>query len=361
MPSRVSPSDSLNASKRPIAPPFASRTSIEADLLELPSAPFRKALSQIRRFARDSSAAVLIEGESGTGKTQIARLLHAWSARARGPYHLVVLSTLDDALASSELFGHVAGAFTDARVNRAGHFATANGGTLFLDEIGKASLVVQQKLLHAIEYGEIRPVGSDRDLRVDVRVVAATNVSLSQLVADDRFLGDLDARLSSFRVRLPPLRERRPDIPVLVTHYVRTFSEQCGYEEPPDVDERLLNALVNADWPNNLRQLSATVHRILVDAEGASVLTLGHCTDDLEYLRDRGTVNGTRELTAADVDQAIARARSVSGAARILGVDRTTIYRFRRRQSGDSRVSERLDRMWQAFGATGHVSMRNSR
>ena len=331
----------------------------DSSFLDYPSAAFRKVVSQIRRFARDDSAPVLIEGESGTGKTQMARALHAWSSRARGPYCMVVLSTLDDTLASSELFGHLVGAFTDARVNRTGLFATANKGTLFLDEIGKASLAVQQKLLNAIEYGEIRPLGSDRDVCVDVRLVAATNVSLDALVAADRFLGDLRARLSAFRVRLPPLRERRDDIPALVERYVRTYCARCGYDQPPAVDDRLMLALSSAAWPNNLRQLSSTIHRLLVDAEGATALTLGHCVDDLAYLRDVPPSEADRALTAAVVDEAIARAQSISGAARILGVDRTTIYRFRRRQSGEPRVSERRDVMWRRARATRRPLLRN--
>jgi DNA-binding NtrC family response regulator len=296
------------------------------------STAYLKCLAQVRRFARDGQAAILIEGESGTGKTQLARQVHLASPRAAGPYHNVVLSTLDDTLAGSELFGHVLGAFTDARHSRTGHFATANGGTLFLDEIGKASMAVQQKLLHAIEYGEIRPIGSDRDVRVDVRVVAATNVSLESLVAEDRFLADLHARISAFRICLPPLRERRADIPPLVTYYVDLLAPRCGYEELPAIDGDLLAALQRAPWPNNLRQLSATVHRLLVDADGAAVLTLRHCLDDLGYLND--ATHGRRpQLTRQAIDQAVTRAGSIVGAARLLGVDRTTIYRFLRHPS----------------------------
>jgi two-component system response regulator HydG len=193
----------------------------------------------------------------------------------------VVLSTLDDNLAASDLFGHVRGAYTDARHQRSGCFSSASGGTLFLDEIGKASASVQRKLLHAIERREIWPVGSDRAVRIDVRLVAATNVPLEQLVATAGFLPDLLARLNAFRVRIPPLRERAGDIPALVEQFLEARATQCGYTDgTPSVDARLLQVLQAASWPNNLRQLDAAMHRILVDSDGASELTLAHCEDD---------------------------------------------------------------------------------
>jgi two-component system NtrC family response regulator len=297
--------------------------------LPLRSAAYLRVLDQVRRFARARNAPVLIEGETGTGKTRIARLLHTQSPRAAGPYEYVILSVLDDALANSELFGHVTGAFTDARTNRAGHFASAHGGTLFLDEIGKASRAVQRKLLHAIEYGEIRPLGADRDMRVDVRVIAATNVRLNECVEGGEFLPDLFARLGTFRIQLPPLRERRADIPVLVEHYVAQHARTCGYDgQSPDVDPELMGALATADWPYNLRQLDSTVSRLLVEAEGAPVVTLEHCRDDLSYLRTGVRRFGTPTLD--DIEEAIAVAgNNVSRAARALGVDRTTLHRKR--------------------------------
>jgi transcriptional regulator with GAF, ATPase, and Fis domain len=241
----------------------------------------------------------------------------------------VVLSTLDDTLAGSELFGHVSGAFTDARQSRAGHFVTANGGTLFLDEIGKSSLAVQQKLLHAIEYREVRAVGSDRDARVDLRIIAATNIPLERLVQEGKFFDDLWARLSAFRIILPPLRERRADIPILAEYYVDRHSGSCGYTTRPTIDRSLMLALQRAPWPHNLRQLDATVHRLLVDAEGAPVLTLEHCVDDLQHLR--GDDRERCSLTPERVSHAIREAGSIAAAARMLGVDRTTLHRFQRR------------------------------
>jgi DNA-binding NtrC family response regulator len=298
---------------------------------EFKSPAYRRVLEQLERFARAERAPILIEGESGTGKTLIARRLHKLSSRAAAPFQYIVLSAVDDSLVGSELFGHVTGAFTDARYNRAGLFASAAGGTLFLDEIGKASHAVQQKLLHAVECGEIRPIGSDRDVRVDVRIVAASNVSLAHLAAKDRFLPDLYARLNSFRIELPPLRQRRDDIPILVDHFVRFRSVEAGYEHPPLVDSALLEALQNAPWPNNLRQLDGTIFRLLVDAQGARELRLTHCRDDLAYLRD--LVVEDQPLSARHAEDAIVRAGgSVSGAARLLGVNRTTVQRARKRR-----------------------------
>jgi DNA-binding NtrC family response regulator len=288
-------------------------------------------MDRARRFAKDADAPILIEGESGTGKTQLARLIHEYSPRRTSSFHDVVLSTLDDTLAGSELFGHVQGAFTDARQTRLGHFASAQGGTLFLDEIGKASIGIQQKLLHAIEYREIRPVGADRRIRVDVRIVAATNIPLSELVLDGRFLPDLEARLDAFRVQVPPLRQRRTDIPGLVQGYIIERAPRCGYAKLPRVSPELMAALEGAPWPKNLRQLSSAVHRLLVDAEGADTLTLDHCLDDLAYLR-KGTDTRRPALTPERIAHALTQANgSVSAAARLLGVDRSSIHRVQRR------------------------------
>jgi DNA-binding NtrC family response regulator len=294
---------------------------------------FLAALHLLERYARHEHAVVLIEGESGTGKSYFAQQLHRTSLRARGSYQCVVLSTLDDNLAASDLFGHVRGAYTDARHQRSGCFSSATGGTLFLDEIGKASSSVQRKLLHAIERREIWPVGSDRPIRIDVRLVAATNVPLTELVASGGFLPDLLARLSAFRVRIPPLRERAGDIPALVDQFLEVRAAQCGYTGgTPDVDPRLLKLLQAAEWPNNLRQLDATVQRLLIHADGAPMLTVEHLGEDIVDLRAPAS---EPTLTPARVREAVEAAGSKTDAARLLGVTRQTVHRYLMRERGD--------------------------
>ena len=251
--------------------------------------------------------------------------MHAQSPRAARPYHEILLSALDDNLSGSDLFGHVAGAFTDAKAHRAGAFASANGGTLFLDEVGKASLAVQRKLLHVVEDGTIAPYGSDRPMRVDVRLVVATNVPLSDLVRAGIFLADLEPRLGLFRVRLLPLRERQEDIPRLAEQILERRAPQCGYQTVPRIDEQLMKALRRAEWPLNVRQLDATVHRILVDADGASVLRLEHCVEDLEYLH--ALSRGARGVSAEHVRTAVPRRPTRAETAEQLGISPATLYR----------------------------------
>ena len=294
---------------------------------------FLAALDRLERYARHEHAVVLIEGESGTGKSFFAQQLHRMSPRARGPYQCVVLSTLDDNLAASDLFGHVRGAYTDARNSRLGCFSSGSGGTLFLDEIGKASPSVQRKLLHAIERREIWPVGSDRPIRIDVRLVAASNVPLAELVASGGFLPDLLARLNAFRIRIPPLRERAGDIPALVEQFLDARAAQCGYTAgAPSMEARLLRLLQAAEWPNNLRQLDATVQRLLIDADGAPVLTFSHLGDDIGELEAPAR---EQTLTPARVRQVVEAAGSKTDAARLLGVTRQTIHRYLTRERDD--------------------------
>ena len=289
------------------------------------SANYRDALSRAEKFSRHRSATVLIQGESGTGKTLLARRIHEMSSQTQAPFRTCVLSALDDALASDELFGHVPGAFTGAREVRAGVFASASGGTVFLDEIGKASLNVQQKLLDAIESHVIVPLGSDRQITVDVRVIAAANVPLDELVREGKFLPDLYARLKIFRIALPPLRDRREDIPILVEQCLTRHAAACGYSSLPVFEEPLMTALMRAPWPDNLRELDGTIHRLLVEADGAPLVTCAHCLDDLSFVTASSKPKAAPN--AATVREAVARIKKKSAAARELGTSRSTLYR----------------------------------
>ncbi len=297
------------------------------------SPALRLALQQLERLALFDHTHVLIEGESGTGKSFAARHLHRASPRAGRVFHQVVLSTLDDNLAASDLFGHLSGSYTDARHSRPGHWVTANGGTLFLDEIGKASSAVQRKLLHAVEHNEVWAVGADRGVRLDVRLVAATNIPLVQLVSDGSFLPDLAARLTAFRVRLPSLDERREDIPALVQQFIALRASRCGHpERAPAIAPEVLEALQRADWPNNLRQLDAVLQRLLIESAGESCVTMAHCVDDLAFLRI-ARPTPTARLTSARARAAVEESGSVSAAARRLGVSRWTVYRYLDREA----------------------------
>lgn len=290
------------------------------------SSAFRLALERVRRLAK-TRFPVLLEGESGTGKSYLAELLHAESARAGSVFQLVNLSELDEGLAASELFGHARGAFTGATSRRPGLLASANRGTVFLDEIGKALLSVQSKLLRVIERNEIRSLGEDRHQSLDVRFVAATSEPLDDLVRREKFLSDLRCRFQGHRILVPPLRERRPDIPGLVAHFAHTRAEECGYRAgPPAFDARVMRALVMAPWPWNVRQLDQTVSMLMVEADGAPRVTSKHFRHDLEYLAE--LVDNDTRRERAELEVALVQAKdNRSEAARLLSMSRSTFYR----------------------------------
>jgi DNA-binding NtrC family response regulator len=290
-----------------------------------------RALEQLERLARNPDVPILIEGETGTGKTMIARQLHALSPRAAGPFQHVTLAALEDTLANSDLFGHVAGAYTGADVHRAGCFVAAQHGTVFLDEIGKASPAIQQKLLHAVEQHEVTPLGSDRSVRVDVRVIAASNLMLADAVASGKFLPDLYARLESFRVRLPPLRERRADISLLIERCIEQHTFAAGnMRSRPTLSAPLMSALQRAPWPGNVRQLNGTIQRLLIEAEGAAEITFSHCPEMLRWLSD--LQSDATPLSGPRIERAMVEARNnKTMAARALGIDRSTLHRALKR------------------------------
>jgi DNA-binding NtrC family response regulator len=210
-----------------------------------------------------SKSTVLIMGETGTGKEMVARAIHYHSAQREMPLIKVNCAAIPETLLESELFGHVRGAFTGATTSKRGKFALADNGTIFLDEIGTMSQALQAKLLRVIQEREFEPLGSERTQKVDVRVVAATNRDLRAMVADGRFQEDLYYRLNVIPIQIPPLRERREDIPVLVEHFIQKHAQRAG-KRIEGIAPGVMEALQSSDWPGNVRELENTMERAVV-------------------------------------------------------------------------------------------------
>ncbi len=275
-----------------------------------------------------SDANVLITGEHGTGKEVVAQTLYALSGRAAKPMVAVNAGGLSEGVFESELFGHVKGAFTDARTDRVGRFELAEGGTLFLDEIANIPMNLQAKLLRVLETGEMERVGSSRTQRVDVRILAATNADVHAEVAASRFRQDLLFRLNTIEIHLPPLRERREDILLLAAHFLRAYSQRYR-KTLRGFDAAALQALGSHAWPGNVRELDHAVERAVLLAQGDQVRP-----SDLG-LRAAGAGSAVRieEMSLEDVERYLVQrtlARcdgNVSQAAKALGLSRSGLYR----------------------------------
>ena len=287
----------------------------------------RPVLEMIARIA-PSDANVLITGEHGTGKEVVARALHRASSRADSPLVTVNVGGLSEGVFAAELFGHVKGAFTDAKVDRVGRFEMADGGTLFLDEIANVPLSQQAKLLRVIETGELEVVGSSRTRRVDVRILSATNADLAQEVAQGRFREDLVFRLNTVVIHLPPLRDRGEDISLLATHFLGRFSQR--YRKPlAGFDRTATEALRAHPWPGNVRELAHVVERAVLMASGelVRVADLG-----LVAAAESG-VSTLEEMSLEDVEKVLIQKAlrrfdgNVSRAAEALGLSRSALYR----------------------------------
>ena len=317
----------------------ATASPLAADGSFLGSSPAMQRVFSLIEKAAPTEANVLILGENGTGKELVAREIHRRSLRAEEALVSVDLGAIAESLFESELFGHVKGAFTDARSERLGRIAAADGGTLFLDEIGNLPLHLQPKLLTALERREVVPVGANRPIAVDVRVVAATNLPPRRLRDEKLFRQDLLFRLNTVEIELPPLRERREDIPMLVQHFLRLYARKYGKAEramPTEVAE----ALRLFDWPGNVRALRHATERAVILAEGDSFtladfpLVTGAAPDEAAAAAPTPAPALERQdlhLERAEKQMVEAALRkhsyNISAAAAELGLSRAALYR----------------------------------
>lgn len=273
-----------------------------------------------------TDALVLIEGETGTGKELIAHMLHANSGRAGAPFVPVDCASLAPTLIESELFGAIRGAYTGADRDRVGVFEAAAGGTVFLDEIGEIDLSFQQKLLRFLQEKEVRPLGSSRPKKVNVRILAATNRNLRKLVEDGKFREDLWYRLDVVRIQVPPLRERTGDLPQLAGYFLQRYNTRYGLDTR--MTESGLKALGECTWPGNVRQLQHLIERLVILAPGGRI-TADSVEDSLRTSRPQDS--GGETLAETELDQIrkvlAATGGNKSRAARILGIERKTLYR----------------------------------
>jgi DNA-binding NtrC family response regulator len=291
------------------------------------SESMRRVRALIERAA-PTDANVLILGENGTGKEIVAREIHRLSRRSDKPMLSIDLGATSESLFDSELFGHVKGAFTGAAGERMGRLKAADGSTLFLDEIGNLPIHLQPKLLTALEQRKVVPVGSNRSVPIDVRVIAATNAHLAQEVAEGRFREDLLYRLNTVEIRLPPLRERRDDIPLLAAHFLR--EQGAHYHKPvAELTPEAMRALLGHAWPGNVRELRHAVERAVLMSSGTTVTE-----EDLGLQPPRaGGATSFDDLTLEEaekllIQRALSRhAGNVSRAADALGVSRSALYR----------------------------------
>jgi serine/threonine-protein kinase PknK len=290
--------------------------------------PAIRAATELARKAAESNLGVVIEGESGTGKELFARLIHDRSARRHGPWVTLNCGALPPALLESELFGHVRGAFTDAVRDHVGVFRAAKGGTVFLDEIGELPLSAQPRLLRVLEAREVLPVGSTNATPIDVRVVCATNRSLSAEVDAGRFRRDLYYRLVGLTVTIPPLRERKEDIPLLTRAMLERIASEPGMREL-DVSPAAMRALLAHEWPGNVRELLQTLRRAVVVAEGPRLVP-----EDLALptLATRRREDAHRALDRTMIERALHAADgNRTRAAESLGITRVTLHRAMKR------------------------------
>lgn len=293
------------------------------------NSPKMRALSRVIQSLRHNESNVLIHGESGTGKELVARALHETSPRAKKPFVPIDCGALPESIIESELFGHEKGAFTGA-VGAPGLFRIASGGTLFLDEVGELPQSVQAKLLRALQYKEVRPVGASEAVRVDLRLISATHRDLEKMVEAQSFRMDLFYRLNVVRVEIPSLRERKEDIPLLVHHFMQKYRH--AESRIAGIDDNALDMLSSYEWPGNVRELENAIESAMATARGTTLQTkdllLSRRTSVSLASAPRGIALSLDAYERCAIERAL---REVGGdvreAARVLGVGRSTLYR----------------------------------
>jgi PAS domain S-box-containing protein len=280
----------------------------------------------------ESDSSVLLQGASGTGKELFARAIHNISNRKAGPYITVNCGALPDPLLESELFGYVRGAFTDAKQDKPGRFARAEGGTLFLDEIGELPLALQVKLLRVLQDGEYEPLGATQGLKANVRIIAATNHDLSKLLSDGRFREDLYYRLNIIKLNLPPLSQRKEDIPLLVDHFIHRFNMKKG-KAIAVASRQVMQFFMNYDFPGNIRELENMIEYAFVLCRG-SIITFDHLPQEIKNkfpIKKTIQYQGALPLKNAEAEIILNILTKHKGnrakTAAELGIDKSTLWR----------------------------------
>jgi transcriptional regulator with GAF, ATPase, and Fis domain len=309
------------------------------------SSPAMKQLVDEIHKIRSSGVTVLVTGESGTGKELVARAIHTLSSRRSKAFVPFNCTAVPKELAEAFLFGYRRGSFTGATNDSPGVIRTAAGGTLFLDEVGDLPIDVQPKLLRFLQEGEIQPLGERRPIKVDVRIIAATNTDLEEMVADGRFREDLYYRLNVIRLKVPPLRERHSEIPAIVDYYISHYSAKFGRSDIT-ITPQAIDLLMVFDWPGNVRQLTNEIQRIVARAEDGTVITPDHLSPDLrrvsaplstapQVMRINALSNlegmtlaeATAELERRMISEAMRKhGGNISRVARELGLTRRGLY-----------------------------------
>lgn len=280
--------------------------------------------SIIKRIAT-TDANVLLLGENGTGKELVAKAIHHQSHRCEGPFVKIDVGTIPDSLFESELFGHTKGAFTDAKQDRVGRLELASGGTLFLDEIGNLPMSLQSKLLNVLQSRVITPVGSNKLIPIDVRLISATNGHIVKLVAEQKFREDLLYRINTVEITIPPLRERLDDIPLLLNHFCSIYNKK--YNKSLNVDSGVIQTLENYNWPGNVREFQHAVERAVILCESKNITVRDFQFPDKRSMDLENSTNLNEVERKAIADAIRKNKGNLSKAARELGLGRTTLYR----------------------------------